>query len=73
MNVGMMWLDDDKRRPFEEKVRRAADYYHEKYGRMPDLCMVNSSLDGCLPSVGKIEVKQIETVLPDHFWLGVKA
>ena len=42
MKVGMMWLDNDKKRTLDEKVRRAADYYRDKYGRFPELCLVNS-------------------------------
>jgi hypothetical protein len=73
MNVGMLWLDDDRRRSFEEKVKRAADYYREKYGRFPELCLVNT---GMLPEekikVGRIEVQPAKMVLPHHFWLGMK-
>ena len=80
MDIGMLWLDDDKQRPFEEKVSRAADYYREKYGRFPELCLVNSKMldeDVVSPSenkkVGRIEVQPTQTVLPHHFWLGMKA
>ena len=73
MNVGMLWLDADKGRSFEEKVQRAADYYREKYGRQPELCLVNTKMLGDEKEVGKIEVKPIKTVLPHHFWLGMKA
>lgn len=72
MNVGMLWLDDDRGRPLEEKVRRAADYYREKYGRLPELCFVNAKMSGAETRVGKIVVKPVKTVLPYHFWLGMK-
>jgi hypothetical protein len=71
MKVGMMWLDDDKRRSLEEKVQRAADYYREKYGRLPELCLVNSKMLGDERSVGNIKVVPMPTVLPYHFWLGM--
>jgi hypothetical protein len=74
MDIGMLWLDDDGRRSFEDKVTRAADYYREKYGRFPELCLVNSKM---LPEeskkVGRIEVQPTQTVLLHHFWLGMKA
>jgi hypothetical protein len=73
MNVGMMWLDDDKRRSLEEKVQRAADHYREKYGRLPELCLVNTKMLGDAKSIGKIKVIPIKTVLPYHFWLGMEA
>lgn len=79
MNIGMLWLDDDKRRTFEEKVKRAAEYYSEKYGRFPELCLVNTNMlagsasDEENKKVGRIEVQRTQTVLPHHFWLGMKA
>lgn len=73
MNVGMLWLDDDKGRPFEEKVRRAAEYYRDKYGQAPELCLVNSSLIAEEKSIGSIQVQPAKTVLPHYFWLGMKA
>ena len=72
MNVGMLWLDDDKQRSFEEKVRRAADYYQEKYGRSPELCLVSVKMLAVEKKVGQIEVQPVKTVLPNHFWLGMK-
>ena len=42
MNIGMLWLDTDRKRSLDEKVQRAAEYYQDKYGRLPDLCFVNS-------------------------------
>lgn len=73
MNVGMLWLDDDRKRTLEEKVRRAADYYFQKYGRLPELCLVNSTMSAGEAKVGGIEIKPAKTVLPYHFWLGMKA
>lgn len=73
MNVGMLWLDDDRKRPLEEKVQRAADYYREKYGRLPELCLVNSGMLAEKKKVGEIDVQPLNTVLVHHFWLGMKA
>ena len=73
MNIGMLWLDDDKRRSLDEKVQRAADYYQEKYGCKPELCLVNTGMVRANKKVGKIEVQPAKTVLPYHFWLGMKA
>lgn len=72
MKVGMLWLDADKKRPFVEKVKLAANYYREKYGRMPELCVVNAKTGGWQPAVGKIEIQTAPTILPSHFWLGMK-
>jgi hypothetical protein len=73
MNVGMLWLDDDKKRPFAEKVQRAADYYQEKYGRLPELCLVNTQMLAAERQIGKIKVQPVKTVLRDHFWLGMQS
>jgi len=72
MNVGMMWLDADGKRPLEEKIERAADYYREKYGRFPNLCFVNTGTIDNEKTIGKILVQPIKTILPNHFWLGVE-
>lgn len=73
MQVGMLWLDDNKQRPFDEKVTRAAEYYREKYGRLPELCLVNTGMLDDSKKVGRVEVKPAKTVLLHHFWLGMKA
>jgi hypothetical protein len=73
MNVGMLWLDDDKKRPLAEKVQRAADHYQEKYGRFPELCLVNTQMLADEQLVGKIKVQPARTVLRDHFWLGMQS
>ncbi|HSG17948.1 MAG TPA: hypothetical protein VLE70_16740 [Anaerolineae bacterium] len=71
MNIGMLWLDDDKQTSLEDKVLRAADYYREKYGQAPNLCLVNKTMVEDERRVGKIQVQPVKNVLPNHFWLGV--
>ncbi|MBK8905989.1 MAG: hypothetical protein IPM53_32725 [Anaerolineaceae bacterium] len=71
MNVGMLWLDDDRSRSLEEKVSRAVEYYQEKYGRFPDTCLVNSTMLKDETKVGKVNVQPIANILPHHFWLGM--
>ena len=71
MKVGMLWLDADGKSSFEEKVTRAAAYYEDKYGRAPDLCLVNSAtFSEDEKTVGKVRVQRTKTVLPHHFWVG---
>jgi len=72
MKTGMLWLDADARRTFDEKVQRAVEYYQQKYGAMPDLCLVNpTSFADEEMSVGPVKVKRTRTVLPHHFWVGL--
>ena len=77
MKVGLLWLDDDPQRAIEEKVRRAAKRYREKFGRAANTCYVNPVSLGGNGDLGDEfrcgRVKMIVTpkVLPHHFWLGV--
>jgi len=71
MKLGMLWLDDDKVLSFEDKVRRAAEYYQDKYGKVPDLCLVNKKMLVEDKRIDAIEVRPVKHVLPDHFWVGV--
>ncbi len=71
MLSGMLWLDTDKRRTLEEKILRAARYYEEKYGRLPQLCLVN---EGMLPEemdVGEVHVRPVPNMIAHHFLLGI--
>jgi hypothetical protein len=72
MDTGMLWYDDDRQRSLEDKVRRAADYYRRKYGRAPNLCLLNpQSLNGGPDAVNTIELQTAPNILPHHFWIGV--
>ena len=73
MNVGMLWLDDDGKRSIEEKVSRAVDYYLEKYGRLPEMCLVNQQMLPTEMLIGNITVQPNSNILPHHFWMGMKA
>jgi hypothetical protein len=71
MRIGMLWLDDDKGRSLEDKVLRAADYYREKYGRAPNMCLVNKAAVENEQRFGRIKVQPANNILPHHFWVGV--
>ncbi|MCA9983458.1 MAG: hypothetical protein KDE09_09965 [Anaerolineales bacterium] len=73
MQIGMLWLDDDQKRPLEEKVERAAAYYQDKYGQTPTLCFVNAKAVAERTTIGRIDVRPAKHVMPSHFWLGVDA
>ena len=72
MNVGMLWFDANRGTAVAERVERAADYYKEKYGAEATLCFVHPDTLAEPSRVGSLEVKPLETVLANHFWLGVK-
>ncbi|MEM7333177.1 MAG: hypothetical protein AAF490_13895 [Chloroflexota bacterium] len=73
MDFGMLWLDDDSKRPFEEKVKRAAEYYRGKYGRKPNFCLVNQKSLKETKSLGKISIVPDQSILPNHFLIGLKS
>ena len=72
MQTGMLWFDNDKKTTLTIKVKKAADYYRKKYGRSPDLCMVNPSM---IPKEkvksGKITIRPYQPILPGHLWIGI--
>ena len=76
MNVGMLWFDNDPRTALRNKVERAADYYRQKYGLVPDLCLVHPSmLASPRPEIvegriGKVAVRPNRAILPGHLWIG---
>ena len=76
MKTGLLWFDDDPRKQLEEKVQRAVTHYERKYGRSPTLCFVHpSALNGNgrreVKKTGGVEIHSRQSVLMDHFWLGV--
>ena len=72
MHTGMLWFDNSQT-ALNAKIRKAIDYYHKKYGRSPDLCLVHPSMlkDSSL-EVEKITVRPYRPVLPGHLWIGVE-
>jgi hypothetical protein len=75
MNVGMLWFDNDPKLALVDKVQRASDYYRQKYGRIPDLCLVHPSMLGARPEqstgrAGKVTVRPNRAIQPGHLWIG---
>jgi hypothetical protein len=75
MNIGMLWFDNDPKLALVEKVRRASEYYHRKYGRIPDLCLVHPSMLSARPEqltghAGKLTVRPNRSIQPGHLWIG---
>lgn len=72
MHTGMLWFDDTQI-ALEIKIQKAVEYYHKKYGRTPDLCLVHPNMlkDG-EPRDEKITVRPYRPVLPGHIWIGIE-
>lgn len=71
MKEGLLWLDADKDRTFEEKVKRASDYYVGKNGIKPSICVVNIKQPGIVDMVDDIKIQTAKNTNLHHFWLGV--
>jgi len=72
MDIGMLWYDDDGKRPLGEKVTRAVDFYKTKYGVAPTVCFVNPvTLKDGPDTAGGVQLRSARNVLVDHFWIGV--
>jgi hypothetical protein len=73
-----MWFDNDPRTTLAVKIQKASDYYKKRYGRMPDLCLVNPGMlaDQLVQVIGErgrqITVRPYRPVLPGHLWIGVE-
>ena len=73
MDLGMLWYDDDKRRPLAEKIRQAAEYYLKKYGQVITQCYVHPRMlpEGQALRVAGIRVLPSRVVVMNHMWLGI--
>ena len=80
MHTGMLWFDNSQT-ALNTKIRKAIDYYHKKYGRSPDLCLVHPSMlndsnlggeKSALNNTEGITVRPYRPVLPGHLWIGVE-
>lgn len=71
MTTGMLWFDNSSA-TLSAKIQRAADYYKNKYGRAPELCLVHPNMlkDQKLDELTGITVRPYRPVLPGHIWIG---
>jgi hypothetical protein len=69
----MLWFDNDSKTELSNKVAQAADYFRKKYGQDPNLCFVHPSMiSGEQVKAGKVSVCANQTIIPNHFWIGVQ-
>lgn len=77
MMTGMLWHDNDQSTSFDEKIKKAVNYYRNKYGVNPNLVLVNP---GALAQQGVDEyqafdgltVRGYRSVMPGHLWIGIE-
>jgi len=74
MHTGMLWFDNSQS-TLNMKIQKAVDYYHKKYGHIPDLCLVHPSMlekDQKQFDFNKLTVRPYRPVLPGHIWIGIE-
>jgi hypothetical protein len=77
MHTGMLWFDNSQT-ALNIKIQKAVDYYHKKYGRTPDLCLVHPSMleaqekNKRTVEINKLTVRPYRPVLPGHIWIGIE-
>ena len=69
MITGMLWLDANKNRTLEEKVRRAIHYFEDKYGTLPGSCFVPEKTLANEINVANVPVVPAPNITPHHFVL----
>jgi len=70
----MLWFDNSQT-ALTVKIQKAVDYYHKKYGRNPDLCLVHPSMletNQRQLEINKLTVRPYRPVLPGHIWIGIE-
>jgi hypothetical protein len=73
----MLWFDNSQT-ALTVKIQKAVDYYHKKYGRSPDLCLVHPSMLDTQErnqrqlEINKLTVRPYRPVLPGHIWIGIE-
>lgn len=78
MNSGMLWFDNDPKTALTTKIARAAEYYRQKYGRRPNVCLIHPSMiENNLAAKASLESNEVSVrpyrpILPGHFWIGVE-
>ena len=65
----LLWFDDTKKKPAEEKILEGVQRYVERFGETPNVCLVNPS--EAVQAQG-IVVRPTAYVRPNNYWIGVE-
>ena len=68
----LLWFDNDKTRSLQEKIIRAGNFYFKKYQTIPTRCQVNPADFDKNTHVEGIKIEASKTIMPNHFWIGLK-
>ncbi len=81
MHVGMLWYDNNPNLELSRKIEKAVEYYRQKYGRQPNLCLIHPSMidqdhsahkKEDLKDVEGMTIRSYRPVLPGHLWIGIE-
>jgi len=75
MDSFMMWWIDTPKLSLTKNIEKAMNYYKNKYGCDPDLCLVRPSMLGAMKEGDEapaIVVRPYRAVLPGHLWIGIE-
>jgi hypothetical protein len=75
--VGLLWYDDDARRPVAQKIADAVARYQERLGGRPTVCQLNPRQAATLTAAKAATVPQVrlmpdETLRPNYFLVGIE-
>jgi len=73
LEQGLLWYDNDPKRPLEDKIAMAVERYFRKFGEHADTCYVNP---GMFPEKGGLQAKGVRVIGADfvllhHLWVGI--
>jgi len=81
MHTGMLWFDNSKA-DLKTKLQKALNYYVDKYGQKPNLCLVHPlMLEGTgyekafqlvFANGVALNVRPYRPVLNGHIWIGIE-
>lgn len=73
METGMLWYDAGPD-SLVQKVQRAVRYYTQKYGQVPNACLVNpNALDPNIKhALEGVQIRPWRPILPGHLWIGIE-
>lgn len=72
MHTGMLWFDNSTT-TLQVKLQKAVEYYEKKYGRRPDLCLLNPvTIGGEKAEIEGLNIRPYRPVLPGHIWIGIE-
>ncbi len=72
MKEGLLWFDNDPKKPLGEKVQEAARRFKAKFGTEPNVCYVNPAALSNGQVHVKVRVTSARAIQPNYFWLGVE-